>query len=222
MMEYNEEEFLNLSGIQHFVFCRRQWALIDVEGLWAENLRTVEGDILHEAAHDDGFTEKRGEVLISRGMPVFSRALGVSGACDVVEFRSDPDGVALAGREGRYLPVPIEYKRGSPKEHAADELQLCCQAMCLEEMLLCSVERGYLYYGETRRRQEVVLTEELRAQVRTVTEEMHAYMRKGYTPKVKTGKHCKACSLSELCLPQLMKSRPVGAYIDRCLKGDAP
>lgn len=221
-MEYNEEEFLNLSGIQHFVFCRRQWALIDVEGLWAENLRTVEGDILHGAAHDDGFTEKRGEVLITRGMPVFSRVLGVSGACDVVEFRSDPDGVALAGREGRYLPVPIEYKRGSPKEHAADELQLCCQAMCLEEMLLCRVEHGYLYYGETRRRQEVVLTDALRAQVRAVTEEMHAYMRKGSTPKVKTGKHCKACSLFELCLPQLMKSRAVGTYIDRCLKGETP
>lgn len=222
MMEYNEEEFLNLSGIQHFVFCRRQWALIHVEGLWAENLRTVEGDILHEAAHDDGFTEKRGEVLITRGMPVFSRVLGVSGACDVVEFRSDPDGVALAGREGRYLPVPIEYKRGSPKEHAADELQLCCQAMCLEEMLLCRVEHGYLYYGETRRRQEVVLTDALRAQVRAVTEEMHAHMRKGSTPKVKTGRHCKACSLFELCLPQLMKSRAVGTYIDRCLKGETP
>ena len=115
-MEYREEDFLSLSGLQHFSFCRRQWALIHIEQQWQENLRTVEGALLHQKAHGPFVTEKRGDLLISRGMPVFSRSLGVNGVCDVVELRAAPDGVPIAGRGGRYLPMAVEYKRGSPKE----------------------------------------------------------------------------------------------------------
>ncbi len=124
---YHEEDFLAISGLQHFAFCRRQWALIHIEQQWQENLRTVEGHILHENAHDAFFTQKRGTVLISRGMAVQSRTLGVNGVCDVVELHASPDGVPIFGRGGNWLPIPVEYKRGSPKETDADRLQLCCQ-----------------------------------------------------------------------------------------------
>jgi len=217
MTEYREEDFLNLSGIQHFAFCRRQWALIHIEQQWAENLRTVEGNIMHERAHDGDLTEKRGDVLITRALPVFSRSLGVNGICDVVEFHQTPNGVRLTGWDGRYQPVPVEYKKGKPKEHQADELQICAQAMCLEDMLLCEIPFGYLYYGEPRRRTKVDFTPELRETVRKMAAEMHQHYARGYTPKSKPGKHCKACSLADLCLPKLCQNRSAKEYINRHL-----
>lgn len=204
-MGYEEEDFLQLAGLQHFSFCRRQWALIHIERQWLENLRTVQGHILHETAHDNAFTEKRGGLLISRGMPVFSRTLGVSGACDVVELRASPDGVSISGREGTWQPCPVEYKRGSSKTHDVDRLQLCCQAMCLEEMLLCPpIEQGYLYYGESRRREPVALDGALRERVTIMLEEMHHLYARRHTPRVKPTKSCNACSLKELCMPGLL------------------
>lgn len=166
-MDYKEEDYLMLSGIQHFAFCRRQWALIHMEQQWDENLRTVEGNLFHKKAHDGHSSEKRKNIIISRGMPVFSREMGVSGICDIVEFhRDDMRGIALQGLAGNYLVCPVEYKKGEPKENDADALQLTAQAMCLEEMLSCSIDKGYLYYGEIRHRIEVVLDEKLRQQVR--------------------------------------------------------
>ena len=144
-MIYDEEDFLQLSGIQHFRFCRRQWALIHVENQWQENYFTVDGTLMHENAHDGEKRESRGDMLILRGLPVFSRTLGVSGQCDVVEFYRDDSGVALRGSEGLWRPFPVEYKRGKPKANSADELQLCAQAMCLEEMLCCAIPQGALY-----------------------------------------------------------------------------
>ena len=144
-MIYPEEDFLQLSGLQHFKFCRRQWALIYIENQWAENFRTTDGAILHENAHNGGFTESRGDLLVTRDMRIFSRTLGVSGACDVLEFRRGKTGIPLKGREGLWQPYPVEYKRGQPKENTADALQLCGQAMCLEEMLCCEIPRGALW-----------------------------------------------------------------------------
>ena len=129
------DDYLALSGIQHFCFCRRQWALIHLEQQWAENLRTAEGRLLHDRCHDDSLREKRKDLLILRGMRVVSHRLRLSGACDVVEFRSDPTGVPLQGQSGLWLPMPVEYKHGSSKQGDADRLQLCAQAMALEEML---------------------------------------------------------------------------------------
>lgn len=154
MTDYNAPQFLQLSGIQHFAFCRRQWALIHIEQQWAENYRTVDDELMHEKAHDTGKTESRDDLKITRGMYVSSRTLGVSGQCDVVELRKDPQGVEIFGYEGRWQPFPIEYKRGRPKDSDADELQLCAQAMCLEEMLCCEIPCGALFYGETHRKTE--------------------------------------------------------------------
>ena len=215
-MEYREEDYLMLSGIQHFAFCRRQWALIHIEQQWDENLRTVEGNLFHQKAHDGYSSEKRKDVIISRGMPVFSRKMGVSGVCDIVEFhRDDEKGISIYGREGKYLVYPVEYKKGQPKEEESDLLQMAAQAMCLEEMLACDITKGYLFYGEIRRRIEVVLDEGLRQRVSDSFAEMHQYFQRRFTPKVKRTKACNACSLKNLCLPQLMKDRSVKEYISR-------
>ena len=217
-MIHREEDFLQLSGLQHFAFCRRQWALIHIEQQWGENLRTVEGDLLHRRAHDEQARERRGDILILRGLSVASAALGISGKCDVVEFRADSGGISLRGEEGLWVPFPVEYKRGSPKPHRADELQLCAQAMCLEEMLCCTVSEGAIFYGETRRRTSVSFSRELREQVKAMLEEMHQLYRRGYTPKVRRSRSCNACSLKELCLPALMKENDVNAYLRQAME----
>lgn len=212
-MAYNEEEYLLLSGIQHFRFCRRQWALIHIEDQWAENSRTVEGEIMHQRAHDAGLREKRGDRIVVRNLPISSSSLGVSGACDVVEFHRASEGVSLPGEEGLFLPFPVEYKHGAPREDQANELQLCGQAMCLEEMLCCEVPKGALYFGETRRRLEVVFTAQLRRDVMETLTEMHQLYRNGYTPRVRPTKSCQACSLKEQCLPKLLRCESVQSYL---------
>ena len=217
-MAYDEEDFLQISGIQHFAFCRRQWALAYLECQWRENLRTVEGRIVHERCHDEGFTEKRKGLLITRGMRVFSRTLGVVGQCDVVEFYRQADGVRLFGQEGAWRVVPVEYKRGKPKTEDCDRLQLAAQAMCLEEMLGGSIPVGQLYYAEPRRREIVELSEELRQNVREIFREMHDYYRRGHTPKAKPRKQCQSCSMKELCLPRLPKLLSVDGYYRRMLE----
>ncbi len=201
--EYTAEELLPLSGIQHFLFCRRQWALIYVERVWEDNVLTVEGKILHERVDDPFFTEVRKDVIIARSVPVASYRLGLSGICDVVEFSRSEDGVPIKGRDGLFLPAPVEYKRGKPKPDPMDEAQLCAQAMCLEEMLLVEIRRGWMYYGQTRHRLEVEFTSELRQIVIDAATEMHAYFQRGYTPRVKPFKGCRSCSLANTCLPVL-------------------
>lgn len=217
-MEYNEADYLQLSGIQHFRFCRRQWALIHIENQWAENSRTVGGEIMHERAHDSELRERRGDLLITRNMPVASPTLGVSGACDVVEFRRSDHGCTIAGESGSFQPYPVEYKHGAPRADMANELQLCGQAMCLEEMLCCDIPCGALYFGETRRRVEVNFTPELRQEVQDCLREMHALFQRGYTPRVKPTKACNACSLKELCLPKLMRTGSVKTYLRKSLE----
>ncbi len=212
---YAEEDYLMLSGIQHFAFCRRQWAMIHIEQQWAENYWTTSGELMHRKAHDEGSSEKRGDLLILRGMRISSRELGLSGQCDVVEFHRDKDGITLYGYDGTWNPVPVEYKRGAPKENNADRLQLCAQAMCLEEMLLTEIPGGYLFYGENRRRSLVEFSEPLREEVKKMIKEMHDLFRRGYTPKVKPTKQCRACSLENLCVPKLHKAMNARRYIEK-------
>lgn len=212
MTEYTQDDLLPLSGIQHFLFCRRQWALIHVEQQWKENALTAEGKIMHKRADDPFFTETRNGVITARSVPVASYRLGLSGVCDVIEFKTSPPaplpvgeglGVRLPNRDGFYLPSPIEYKRGKEKHNHSDETQLCAQAMCLEEMLSTRISHGYLFYGETRHRVEIEFTPELRTLVQDMSAEMHNYFSRGYTPKVKTHKGCRSCSLADICLPVL-------------------
>jgi CRISPR-associated exonuclease Cas4 len=220
---YAEEEYLQLSGIQHFAFCRRQWALIHVEELWSENRLTAEGRLMHEKAHDPFFSEKRNDVIITREMAVHSSELGVSGQCDIVEFlRDDAKGVKLFGRQGLWFPQVVEYKRGKSKIDDCDRLQLTLQAMCLEEMLACAkIEKSCIYYGETKRREYVEITDELRGKATKMLSEMHEYYKRGHTPCAKETKACAKCSLHELCLPAIFVKPSAANYIELTLQEDA-
>ena len=219
---YKEEDFLQLSGIVHFEVCRRRWALVHIEKQWQENVRTIEGKIFHENAHDPTVKEKRNDLLVVRAMPIHSREMGVSGECDVVEFHKVKNGIPLSGKEGLYKVVPIEYKVGKQKENDSDILQVTAQAMCLEEMLCCDIPYGYVFYGETRRRMKVEFTEELREKVRKIFIEMHKYYKQQYTPKVKTDKKCNFCSLKDICLPVLNKKKSVVEYINKAIAEGNP
>lgn len=215
MKEYNQEDYLMLSGIQHFAFCKRQWALIHIEHLWEENYHTIIGNIFHEKVHDANIVEKRKNIIISRAMPINSRILGINGECDVVEFHLDKNGVKIHGRERKYVLYPIEYKIGKPKTSDADVLQLVAQAMCLEEMFNCNINLGYLFYGKIRHRETIDITQELKDKVTKICCEMHELFNKGYTPKVKSFKNCNLCSLNDLCIPVLCNNRNVKNYIEK-------
>ena len=214
MVYSDEDNFLMISGIQHFQFCKRQWALIHIEQQWEDNVRTIEGQYIHEKVNMPFLREKRGKTIIVRGMPVKSETLKITGICDVVEFVQDEKGITINNAIGKYLPCPIEYKRGKLKKSDADLLQLVAQAICLEEMLLCEVNKGYIFYYEIRDRVEVLITEELKNKVKDIVKEMYRYFSIQYTPKVKPGNFCKSCSLANTCLPVLMNKRGVKSYIE--------
>lgn len=214
MVVNDEDRYLMLSGLQHFQFCKRQWALIHIEQQWEENARTIEGQHLHQKADQPFIKEKRRDKLVVRAMPIQSKELQLSGICDVVEFIQDPDGVELTGVEGTYKVYPVEYKRGKPKKGDEDVIQLAAQAICLEEMMLCRVDTGYIFYNEIKHRVEVPMNDMLRDQVRQMAAEMHHYYDRRHTPKVKTGPFCKNCSLQHICVPNLMHKRSVQSYIE--------
>jgi len=199
---FAEDELLPLSGLQHLVFCERQWALIHIEQQWAENRLTAEGRLLHEAAHTVG-SETRPGVTVCRGLSLRSLRLGLSGQADVVEFRGGQ-------------PFPVEYKRGKPKEDASDRIQLCAQALCLEEMLGCDLPAGALFYGTTRRRLDVPFSADLRQQVECLALRMHELYRQGLTPHAEEMPKCRNCSLVEVCLPR--RNRAGLAYVRRSVR----
>lgn len=217
-MEYAEDDYLMISGIQHFKFCRRQWALIHIEQQWEENAHTVTGELMHKKVHDPSLKEKRKDIIIARALPVVSRKLGISGECDLVEFHKSEEGIRLHRHRGLYTVYPVEYKKGKPKLSEEDKLQLAAQTMCLEEMFCTEIPEGAIFYGETRRRETVIMTEDLRDEVIRMFQEMHEYYARQYTPKVRYSKACNACSLKEICLPKLGKTVSVKAYIEQNLK----
>lgn len=218
--DYPEDDWLALSGLQHFAFCRRQWALIHIEQQWEDNYLTTAGSLEHDRAHDYSESETRGSLLIMRDLRVFSRRLGITGACDVVEFRQSEAGVPLHGRSGTWLPYPVEYKHGAPKQTDADRLQLCAEAMCLEEMLACAIPEGALFYQQTRHRERVSFDESLRNRIVTMTGEMHDLFARGHTPKVRPSKACRACSLHDVCLPKLVRTRSARQFIEEAVRGE--
>ncbi len=216
MNSYDEQEMLALSGVQHFLFCRRQWALIHVEQQWAENVLTVEGDLMHARCHDEAIRERRGDLLVVRGLAVRSHTLGLNGVCDVVEFHASEEGHPLAGESGLWRAYPVEYKHGRKKRGAEDRAQLCAQAMCLEEMFACDIPEGALFYGQTRSRETVTFDEELRGVVSTAVAEMHKIYARRHTPKAREKARCKSCSLYDKCVPEVAFTS-VADYIARAM-----
>lgn len=187
-----------LSALQHYLYCPRQCALIHIEQLWAENRQTAEGRLLHERA-DQPQTEQRHGVRTATAMPLVNQALGIVGIADVVEFHHSDEG------ERGY---PVEYKRGRPKKHRADEVQLCAQALCLENMLSQPVAEGALFYGKTRRRKVVPFDETLRELTLDTIQATRKLIESGRTPSAQyQSRRCDACSLIELCQPHLLGAK---------------
>ena len=191
-MQYTEDDLIQLSSLQHFMFCERQCALIHIEQLWSENLFTAEGRIMHDKADSNKF-ESRGNVRIDYSVPLRSLRLGLVGKADVVEFHKHGD---------MWIPFPVEYKRGKPKMDDSDKVQLCAQAICLEEMMKVEIPEGALFYGQTRRREEVVFDEKLRRETDETAKKVHELIDSGITPKAEYSAKCKKCSLLNLSLPK--------------------
>jgi CRISPR-associated exonuclease Cas4 len=206
---YTEDDLIQLSALQHLVFCERQCALIHIEQLWNENLFTAEGRIMHDKV-DTQNRESRGNVRIEYGVPIRSLSLGLIGKADVVEFHRMDDGT--------WMPFPVEYKRGKPKMDDCDKVQLCAQAICLEEMLNVEIKKGALYYGRTRRREEVVFDDKLRRETEDAARKVHDLIESGTTPKPEYSKKCKKCSLYELCMPKV--SRKVSDYLMKAVDAE--
>ncbi len=217
MIKINPEEYLSLSGIQHFSFCRRQWALIHLEQEWEENILTFKGRDFHEKANDPFFVEKRGEKVISRAVPIVSHQLKLYGVADIIEFQKQDNGIELNGRSGLWWPMPVEYKVGKPKLDNWDKLQLCAQAICLEEMFDLSLQVGAIYYGKTRRRLDVPLDNLLRTETKETVDLMYEVFETGLTPKAEHFSSCERCSLIKVCVPKLQSADKVSSYLNKAM-----
>lgn len=217
---YDEDDLLPVSALQHLVFCERQWALIHLEGQWAENALTSEGRLMHSSA-DEPSLERHADALVARGLMLRSLRLGLSGKADVVEFRpaSAGQGIAISGHPGLWMPYPVEYKRGRAKTDLSDSVQLCAQALCLEEMTGATVAEGALFYGQPRRRFVVAIDEALRTQTEALAHRLHDLTDQGITPPARYRDACNQCSLMNRCLPRVTEGkRSALAYLDRQVK----
>jgi CRISPR-associated exonuclease Cas4 len=211
-----ESDLLPISALQHIIFCERQCALIHIERQWAENRLTAEGQILHERT-DKEEVECRGNCRISRGLYIHSLHIGLYGKADVVEFHKGSEGVALPNVAGLWQPFPVEYKRGKPKADRCDEIQLCAQALCLEEMLNITIKEGALYYGTPHRRTAVQFDCTLRECTLHAAEKLHELIKTGRTPLAVYQKKCENCSLKELCMPHIGKLKNADVYVSKML-----
>ncbi|MEI6233882.1 MAG: CRISPR-associated protein Cas4 [Planctomycetota bacterium] len=219
---YTEDDLLPLSALQHLLYCERRAALVHIEQLWHDNTFTLEGNHLHEKVDLPGQSaESRRDVRITRGMMFRSFRLGLTGKADVVEFHRADDGssvlgVALPGVDNFWIPFPVEYKRGNLRKEDGYEIQLCAQALCLEEMLKCAIPAGAIFYGESRRRLDVVFDAPLRTVTETAAARLHDLIASGTTPRAKRERKCDKCSMLEICMPDaLSKATSVEAYIQR-------
>lgn len=203
---FTEDTFIQLSALQHYVFCPRQCALIHVEGVWDENVYTVRGSILHEKVDTDTY-ETRGTLKTVRGLRIHSFRLGIAGRADVVEFYKSKDG------SGAPEVLPVEFKSGQPKQNISDEVQLCAQAMCLEEMLNTSVRRGAFFYGKIRRRVQVEINDPLRKQTEEIIARVHDMVSRSLVPQAKYMEKCRSCSLLDICQPKAMNQRRLHNYL---------
>ncbi|EOT40724.1 CRISPR-associated protein Cas4 [Enterococcus columbae] len=217
----DEDDYLMLSGIQHFYFCKRQWGLIHLEQQWEENAATMQGQFLHEKADNPYLKEKRKDKFISRAIHVSSKRLGLSGILDVVEFYKDAYGISVKGKKGLWQPCIVEYKKGKKKRDNRDIVQLVAEVICLEETLNTKIDHSYLYYFESKDKLKIEITKELRNEVMIMAEQMHSYYDNKVLPKAEYFKNCSLCSLKDICLPRINKKpRNVENYIDEKIYGD--
>jgi CRISPR-associated exonuclease Cas4 len=219
---FTEDDLIPISALQHLSFCERQWGLMYLEGIWNENPLTVEGTHLHDRAHEPA-SESRGDLRIARGLRLRSLRLGLVGVADVVEFhrvRDGDTGSRLIDCEGVWRPVPIEYKHGRPKAGRCDEVQLCAQALCLEEMLGGEVPAGQIYYGKTRRRHDVAFDATLRTETERLAGRLHMLTNEGKTPSGRYERKCRSCSLIVQCQPKATTGRSAVAYLEKALQPD--
>ena len=212
-----------LSGIQHFMFCPRQWALIHIEQQWADNKLTAEGVILHKNVDNPFFRQKNGSVITIRSLHIASKELGLYGITDAVELLpadSSANSITHPKYEGFWMPYPVEYKRGHQKPDERDEVQLAAQAMCLEKMYGVNIPYGALYYNETKHRETIAISDNLRAVTKRCARRMHDIFRSGILPKAEKKNHCKNCSLKDICLPEMDNCRKVVTYLNKNLYED--
>jgi CRISPR-associated exonuclease Cas4 len=199
---FTEDDLLSISALQHLMFCERRCALVHIEHVWQENIFTAEGRNVHDNVHNAD-SESRADLRIVRSLRLVSYRLGLTGMADVVEFHRDKTGITLDGANGLWRVFPVEYKRGILKHDTSFEVQLCAQAICLEEMLNCSIEAGAIYYGRSHRRQDVAFTQALRAITEDAAQKLHKLFDSKITPKAEYENKCKSCSLFELCMPEV-------------------
>lgn len=215
---YSQDDLLPISALQHLSFCERQWGLMYLEGIWDENPLTVEGGHLHQRVHEPS-TESRGNLRIAYGLRLRSLRLGLVGVADVVEFHRLDDnqtGCCLSDG-GVWKAVPVEFKHGRPKIGRCDEIQLCAQALCLEEMLDGTVESGQIYYGRTRRRRDVVFDAGLRYETERLASRLQVLTAEGITPNGRFERKCRSCSLLSHCQPRVTTGRSAADYLRRSL-----
>ncbi|MCL2063264.1 MAG: CRISPR-associated protein Cas4 [Candidatus Cloacimonetes bacterium] len=196
---------LPISTIKQYAYCKRRFGLMYIDNEFLDNFKTIEGNIFHEKVNDPFFNEKRGEKYYSRSVPVYSDRLGLYGVCDIIEFLKDEKGVSLPTQKGLWKINPIEYKNGKPEKSRADEMQLCAQAMCLEEMFSIDILSGDIYYGKLRKRVNVLLSDELRLSVEKIALDIHQLMEKSFIPQKPEGQNCNLCSMIDICLPRVFK-----------------
>jgi len=227
---FEEEELLSVSALQHLLFCPRRAALVFIEGIWDENRATAEGALAHERVHA-AEPESRCDVRIARGLRIRSLRLGLAGQTDVVEFHRLPDsgpprgeetglptGITLEGVEGLWRPYPIEYKSGRLRHEKGYEVQLCAQALCLEEMLKVRIDEGALFYGKTKRRLEITFDEKLRTETEAAAQNLHRLVDSRRTPKARYQKKCRECSLLSVCMPKVTGvPKNVAEYLGKAL-----
>lgn len=221
-MVYKEEDYLMLSGIQHFYYCKRQWCLIHVEQQWADNQWTAEGHLVHEKVDNPYLKEKRKDTFISRAMPVHSSSLGFSGTLDVVEFnRDDKKGIEIVGKKGKWVPRIVEFKRGKNKKDLRDIVQLVAQVICLEEKFNINIPTSFLYYDQTNHKVEIKITDALRKEVQDLADEMHELFDSGTTLSPNSCQCDKGCSLADICMPNLLKKhKKIDSYLINSLEVD--
>ena len=224
MCAFSSQDLLPISALQHLSFCERQWAIIHLEQTWVENSLTFDGQLLHTRV-DSGERENRRKIRIARGLRINSFELGLTGCADIVEFHRGDwlacESITFGDSSERWRPTPVEYKRGKKKLDECDEVQLCAQAICLEEMLKVRVHLGFIYYGKTRRRISVEFSDALRNSTEKLSRRLHELTKIGLTPPPIPGAYCASCSLNERCLPEVMtKRKSARRYIDRFMTSE--